>query len=74
MRRMWIALVCLTAACGMSGPMTDSVPASLPMAVSTVPGVGSLPNTVPIDGVQSGVQGPLVVITRPVTAEGVIAQ
>ena len=78
MRRLWIFLVAVTAACGATGTTTGPTPASLSTAASTVPGVGLLPNTIPAGGLQSnsanGGQDALVVITRPVTADGVIAQ
>ncbi|MFT4866252.1 MAG: hypothetical protein ACI8RE_002449, partial [Ilumatobacter sp.] len=78
MRRLLIALVALTAACATGGTTTDPAPASLPGVALTVPGVGSLPKTVPASGGQnggaSGAPKPLVVITRPVNADGVIAQ
>ena len=71
MRRLWIALVALTTACGTSGP----TPTQLPMVMPTLPGVGFLPNTIPAGGLEAGgLQEPLVVITRPVNADGVIAQ
>jgi hypothetical protein len=77
-RRLWIFLVAVTAACGATGTTTGPAPALLPTAASTLPGVGSLPNTIPAGGLQSnstnGGQDALVVITRPVTADGVIAQ
>ena len=78
MRRLWIFLVAVTAACGATGTMSGPVPASLQTAASTVPGVGLLPNAISAGGLQSnsssGAQEGLVVITRPVTADGVIAQ
>ena len=78
MRRLLIALAALTAACGSGGTAANPDPAFLSGAVPTVPGVGLLPDTIPADGLQAGSasrgQGPLVVITRPVTADGVIAQ
>ena len=78
MRFLWILIVAATAACGATGTATGPAPGSLPAAASTVPGVGSLPNTIPAGALQSnsnnGGQESLVVITRPVTADGVIAQ
>ena len=73
MRRPWIALATVLAACGGSVAGTGD-PATTPVAtpLPTVPGVGVLPATIPATS-PSAIE-PLVVITRPLTADGDLAE
>lgn len=69
MRRSWIAGAALLAACGTSTGAIETeaqVPAT---PVPTVAGVGSLPETIP--ATLPAVTDPSVVITQPITADGV---
>ena len=75
LRRSTIALAFVLGACGASEATSpDSLPPSTP--VPTVPGVGSLPDTIPTPDVQASNADndvPVsVVVTRPVDEEGVV--
>ncbi len=72
MRRALIALLGLAAACGSVGTAEESPTTPVPTPRPTVPGVGELPDTIPaVRGIRDE---PLVVITRPVTREGVLVE
>jgi hypothetical protein len=70
MRRSWIACATLLAACGTSTGAVGTEIQTAPTPVPTVAGVGSLPGAIPATSLDID---PLVVITRPVTADGVEA-
>jgi hypothetical protein len=73
MRRPWIALATVLAACGGSvAGIGDSASTPVATPLPTVPGVGSLPATIP--STSSPAIEPLVVITRPLTADGELAE
>ena len=68
MRRWWIASTALLAACATSTGAVETEITTAPTPVPTVAGVGSLPGTIPATSPPA--TEPLVVITRPLNADG----
>lgn len=72
MRRSWIACALLLAACGTSTGAIETEAEVTPTPMPTVAGVGSLPETIP--ATLPVLPDSAVIITQPVTADGVQAE